>query len=203
MKRTMILSLSLLFVLMCSAQKNDKKDDSKTEEQCGQVDFYGVDFSQVNVVDATESNEQFLVAFEGINGLMVDEAKKYDPEKFFGLKVRHICVDDAINQIRNLNNRNFRNTEGDTSLVKIISAYPTTESHVLLIVAKELNKSKNVGTFVAVVYNGETKEILNTFEIEGEGGGFGLRNYWAGSIYDGMKRYSRKKRMKATYNEWY
>jgi hypothetical protein len=44
------------------------------------------------------------------------------------------------------------------------------------------------GAFFVTFINMNTKEVLFTERMTGEPGGFGLRNYWAGSVYNILKR---------------
>ena len=80
------------------------------------------------------------------------------------------------------------------SIEEIIKAYPSNQGNMLLIVATELNKLNGYGSFVAVVFNGETKEIISSKKISGKPSGFGLRNYWAGSLYNSLKASWKKSR---------
>ena len=58
----------------------------------------------------------------------------------------------------------------------------------MVFIAQFLDKSKNRGTYDVVFFNTETKEIIEDWITEGKARGFGLRNYWAGSIYSALKK---------------
>ncbi|MGL5979678.1 MAG: hypothetical protein ACRCZY_02155 [Phocaeicola sp.] len=153
------------------------------------VDFYGVDFSEVVVTGAVEECDKFIKVFEGINNLLVVEAKKYNVGEFLKVNVASIDCKVALERIEALQNVDFKDKPVPTiDLKKILSFYPTTENYGLVIVAKELNKTSDKGTFVAVIYDGKSKEIVSTYELSGKSKGFGLRNYWAGSLYNGLVR---------------
>lgn len=161
---------------------------NKSKQERIQVDFYGIDFTEVNVVGAEETQERFVTAFGQINGLMISEQKKYNIGKYFNLNVVSTDVDHAINRLHGLQNIDFKDQEtGQPDLARIVADYPSSDNNGMVIVAKELNKLTNVGKFIAVIYDGQTKQILFEKEFSGKAGGFGLRNYWAGAFYNGIK----------------
>lgn len=187
MKKIAVSIFTLLISTICVAQSNEGNEKLV-------VDFYGVDFSTVNVIGAGETDEKFLDAFEGINGLMLSEPKKYNVGKFLDLDVASTDISDAIKQIDKLEDVDFKNRKQEKiSLKKILNAYPSTDGNVLIIIAKELNKGRNMGHFMAVIFDGESKEIISKANFSGKAGGFGLRNFWAGSLYKGMKKYNPNK----------
>lgn len=178
-KLTMVL-LMLVTIMTCGA--SNKKEKIR-------VNFYGVDFSQVNVIGAKETETQFIDAFERINGLMISEPKKYNVEKFFNLAVLSVNISPAVKQIDKLKNgESFKDKKIPAfSVAEIIKNYPECEDNGFVIIAKTLNKEEGKGTYVAVLYDGKTKEILSHTLFTGSVGGFGLRNFWAKSLYYGMK----------------
>ncbi len=153
-----------------------------------EVVFYGVDFSSVNLVGATEQKENIIRAFKGINGLFISEPKKYNVEYYFGVDVESIDTDTAMEQIDKLNKIDFIDKKrSEVNVKKIISKYPKEDGLGLVIIAKELNKFGEYGSFIAVTFNSKTKQIISEDEISGTPSGFGIRNYWAGSLYRAMR----------------
>ncbi len=183
MKKIAILLFSFVISLGGMAQSKGKKEKLT-------VDFYGVDFSAVNIIGADDPLFKFVDAFKGINNLMLSEPKKFDVAKYFNVNVSSSNVDNAIKQAEEITDNNFnsRNKEA-LSVNEIIGAYPETDGNALVIVAKELNKGQNSGTFIALIFDGKTKEVISQKQFTGKAGGFGLRNFWAGAIYAGMKSY--------------
>ncbi len=158
------------------------------------VTFLGVDFSAVNVLYADETQDKFMSAFEGINTLMVSEMDKYNVGKYLDMDIEEIEIKYAFLNIATLQDRNFTDLQEEKiSIETVLSAYPEVDGLALLLVAKELNKPRAVGLYDIVVFDGTTKEIIKTDSFMGSAGGFGLRNYWAGSIYNGLKKYWRKR----------
>ncbi|MFI3285845.1 MAG: hypothetical protein R3Y08_04250 [Rikenellaceae bacterium] len=174
----------LSIALICSAPSLLKAQSFE------EVTFLGVDYSAVNVLYADESPEQFISAFERINQLMISEQEKYDVSKYLRVDVVNTEIKYAIKNIASLENRDFTDLEEEEiSLESVVAAYPEVEGTALLLVARELNKAVATGEYDIVVFDGKTKEILKTDSFIGAAGGFGLRNYWAGSIYKGFGRY--------------
>lgn len=181
MKKLLLTCLILAVASASFAQNKNKKEKIK-------VDFYGVDFSAVNVSGADETAAQFVDAFERINVLLVAEPKKYDVAKYLDLDVLSTDYKPALKQLAQLKEVNFKDREqSDIDIKSIVSNYPNCGSNGLIIIAKELNKPQNIGTFIAVIYDGTSKQILSVQELKGKAGGFGLRNFWAGSLYNGLK----------------
>ena len=58
----------------------------------------------------------------------------------------------------------------------------------LIMVAMLLNKADARATYQIVFFNTKTREILYSAPTNGKARGFGLRNYWAGSVHSAMKK---------------
>ncbi len=59
----------------------------------------------------------------------------------------------------------------------------------LVVIGVMLNKPENKGTFQWVFFDEGTREIIYKKEVSGKAGGFGIRNFWAGSIMKIMKKW--------------
>lgn len=181
MKKLILINLILFFFINTFAQGKKEKII---------VDFYGIDFSNVNVVGADESMEDFIDVFERINNLLITESNKYDVGKYLNLNVFLINNEIAIKQIEKLKSIKFKDQKAvNFEIQNILSNYPISENKGLVIIAKELNKIEKFGIFTAVIFDGATKEVLSKHDFIGKAGGFGLRNYWAGAFYNGLKQY--------------
>jgi hypothetical protein len=179
----------LFFVCLTSILSLNVFAQSKAVIEKDVVDFYGVDFSAVNIVGADEPQSKFIEAFKGINNLLLSESEKFDVAKYLNVTCKLTNIDNALKQAENITEENFNNrNQGEFPLSKIADAYPETEGKVLVIVAKELNKGQNSGIFEALIFDGKSKQIIRQKEFTGKAGGFGLRNFWAGALYSGMKK---------------
>ena len=186
--RKIILSLFLIANLACFAQ-------SKSASDVTSIKFYGIDYSMAKVYGAAETPGEFKVAFDGINLLFITEAKKYNLEKFLGISVTEISL-DAVNEVNNkikpddLRTTNQSYTRDDQQIAHAVQALPIEKEPGvgMVIIAKLLNKAANNGSYQIVFFNTDTKEIIESTPANGKAKGFGLRNFWAGSIYQVLKR---------------
>ena len=152
---------------------------------------YGVDFSYVKVIGATESVSQLATAFEDINELLIGEMKKYDFSRMVKEQVT-IDIEPTLERLRYCDYeyiKLYRNEEFELDCNRIIAEYNLTEKEGkgILIIAKLLNKSARKGIYYAVVFDIESREILYCKEVTGKARGFGLRNFWAHSVYQVIK----------------
>ena len=183
-----ILFLCLAISTFCFGQnKNTLKDIHS-------IKFYGVDFSQAKVFGADETTAQFKAAFRGINELFIIEAKKYDVGKHLKKEVTEISL-EAVNQVNSaINEENLMTSQTNYSLNNgqveaAIQALPIRQvpGVGMVLIAEFLNKPANKASYKIVFFNTETKEIIEEWISEGKARGFGLRNYWAGSVYSVLK----------------
>lgn len=160
------------------------------------VIFYGVDFSQAKALGAEETGEQFKQAFERINYLFIAEAKKYDVGKRLKIEVTETSL-DAVNEINKAINSgelmttNSQYTLDDAQIANAIKALPIVsqdEKTGLVLLAVLLDKTKKKGSYQIVFFNTKTKEIISDKSVSGNAGGFGLRNYWAASVLNAIKK---------------
>lgn len=185
--------LVLLFMassLFCFGQgKKELKNPSP-------VIFYGVDFSQVKAFGAEETGEQFKQAFGRINDLFIVEAKKYDVGKILKTDVTETSL-DAVNEVNKaINAEELITTEqmyslDEAQIAKAIKALPVMsdeEKTGLVLLAILLDKADKKGTYQIVFFNTKTKEIISNKSVSGNAGGFGLRNYWAASVRNAIKK---------------
>ena len=184
--KKLILFLFLSTSLFCFGQGKSALKDVQS------IKFYGVDYSQVKVFGADESPLQFKDAFRRINPPFSVFLSIFQVLKCV---LTEISL-DAVNQVnRNINESELMTTKTKYSLDKeqiktAIEALPIqkTPGVGMVFIAQFLDKSKNSGTYEVVFFNTETKEIIEEWITEGKAGGFGLRNYWAGSIHSALKK---------------
>lgn len=148
--------------------------------------FYGIDFSHVKVYGAHEKPEDFAKAMGGINGLFIYESGKYNVSRLFKQKYV-INVEHMIAYNKNADFTDIMANSPSIPLIDmsaIIDAYelPNQTGTGAVFVARMLDKDGGRGVFDIVVFDIESRKILRTATVEGEPGGYGLRNYWANSI---------------------
>ena len=145
--------------------------------------------------ECIERHSQFKDAFRRINELFITEAKKYNVGKQLKKEVTEISR-DAVNQVNeNIDLTELMTAKREYTLSKeqikaAINALPIqkTPGVGMVFIAQFLDKSNNRGTYEVVFFNTETKEIIEEWITDGKARGFGLRNYWAGSIYSALKK---------------
>ena len=149
---------------------------------------YGVDFSYARVYAAEESVEQFAKAFTAINMLIVQESEKYDFSRVVNRRVK--VVMDPILKIASTCSYSGLKTWDSTytapDYAAIIKGYnlPQTEGTGIIMMAKVLNKLENHATYELIIFDIASRNIIAQRKVKGNAGGFGLRNYWARSVYE-------------------
>lgn len=188
----MLRKISFIITLLCSITQQTAQPIMLPKE-IGSITFYGIDFTQVNLVGTDESANYFIRAFNGINRLFTTEMRKYNVEKATKMEVSEYNFDmvNDINAETNIDNaRTMKPVRlSDEELASHIASLPVAGSGTgLIIVADCLDKNRNCGGFHFVFFDRSTHAIIASSYIEGAPGGFGLRNYWATSVRNAMKR---------------
>lgn len=185
----------LIVLLFLSVSLFSFGQDKSALKDIQSIKFYGVDYSQAKVFGADESPYQFKEAFRRINELFITEAKKYDVGKRLRKEVTEISL-EAVNEVNAaINPDELMISKTSYSLSKeqvqaAIQALPIPQAPGtgMVFIAQFLDKSKNRGTYEVVFFNTQTKEIIEEWITEGKARGFGLRNYWAGSIRNAIEK---------------
>jgi hypothetical protein len=78
------------------------------------------------------------------------------------------------------------NIYDEPNTAEIVRNYelPQTEGTGIVMIANFLDKPNARATYDIVVFDIATRKILQEKEVIGEAGGFGLRNYWARTVYN-------------------
>ena len=176
MKKT----LSLLLVCLLST--------IKITAQKEKVYVYGVDFSQVKTYAADESLEQFAAAFKGINMLLMTEYEKYDFSKMLNTRF-DIDLETMLKKMDDcsfVDMKVWGTSYEELDYNSMVSEYDFKQSEGIgvVLIAKFLNKATAEATYELVLFDIATREILSQKTVVGKARGFGLRNFWAGSVYN-------------------
>lgn len=158
--------------------------------------WYGIDYSRAKFIMDSPPNEIKSTMFSW-NTVVVNEANKYDVAKSFQKKnvfndlapVMKHNKDIDETQMISLNPYKFDNA--DETVASIVSSYTggeKTEGLGLVFVVESYNKPKTQAVYYLTFFDIKTKQIIYTEKItEGPPSGFGLRNYWASTIYKVLK----------------
>ena len=159
------------------------------------VKFFGVDFSEVKVFGAKETPAEFLQAFEDINNLIFEQPDRYNFEKLFNRKVSEVSV-KAVNFVIDYIDREELKTEDssyvldDKTIVEIIKFLPVDKEDGIgaVMIAEIFNRTEWSASYIVVYFSLDNKDILGSFRVVGKASGFGLRNFWASTISNIIRR---------------
>lgn len=187
MKQLMV----LMFLFLASFVNAQDKANLKDIEE---LTFFGVDFSMAKVYGADETTGQFKDAFYGINTLFQREPKKYDLDKAFDAKVTLdlTTAQDLIEQIQKADfvaqNAGYELTNEE--IAEHIRHFDTGNAQGFgsVFIAGLLNKEKGQATYNVVVFDLVTKDIVFNKQFTEKARGFGLRNFWAYSVYKTLNK---------------
>ena len=178
MKQLLVL-LFLVSSMACFGQNKDALKDISS------VTFYGIDFTRAKVYGAKEGPMQFIT-----------EPKKYDIGKRLGVNVEVTSLEAVNDANKTINPDEIMTTNSGYTLdekqieevIKTLPILSQEEKTGLIMVAMLLNKADARATYQIVFFNTKTREILYSAPTNGKARGFGLRNYWAGSVHSAMKK---------------
>lgn len=156
------------------------------------VFVYGVDFTHAKAYAVSETPEQFSKAFEGINLLIITEPEKYDFSQVFGARVT-VEIEPMVklteaHDFADL--KTLSHTYDEPDYAAIVKSYtlPQTEGTGTILVAKMLDKPNATATYEFITFDIATREIIIQKEVVTKALGFGLRNYWARTVYNAIKQ---------------
>lgn len=184
MKRLSFLAVAIFMSVVAMAQSNFKE-----------VEFYGVDFTKAKVIGASETPVDFKRAFSGINNLFISEPKKYDIERYFGKKAT-VNIDMLLKQNDDISTDNIKTNDSSYTLTEeqiasMVSSYNVTGKGLgLVFIVSKMDKGRNEAIVYVVFFDKETKKVIKSNAIPSRAAGFGLRNYWAGAIFNSMKTWA-------------
>ena len=172
----------LLSIALCLIAVSGFAQKGKTKMA---ADFYGVDYSCVSVVGANEQPAEFIKAFEAINRLFLSEPKKYDVAGFTGIDILSTNVEQANEALGGLAAEQFIAAQPPGLLARYLTGSGNKRPGLK---ATTLDKGNGIGYYTAVLFDPATQEVILQMDMAGKPGGFGLRNYWAGSVYNALKK---------------
>lgn len=194
MKKILLVAFCLSINGLCFGQ------NAEAQKQINDVKFFGVDFSLAKTYGVDETMTQFSEAFGRINGLFISEAKKYDIAKYFKKNVTGTFVSQIAEVNESITGDTFFGESetyqiSDAELAQKIQSLPLkeTEGTGLIFVAELLNKARNQTAYYIVFFDIASRDILDSWSATGKAKGFGLRNYWAGSIMNILENIRIKK----------
>ena len=203
MKRLLVILLLIISVHVESQTVIDLFDSSHVNISWLGIDFSHVkligDFSQFNGAGEKNNIQIRDEYFPAWNKLILNEPDKYNIKGmlrkdtiFYDIDMlMKINANTPIEDLESYSPPNY--TVND--LKNFISSYNLDgKSGIgILLLAESLNKISKEAYFHFIAINLKTKELLIHEKLRGKPKGFGLRNYWAGSIYKIIKEIKRER----------
>ena len=185
---------SLALAAICFSAAAQKKTSPLAG--LGSMTFYGIDFSKGRVYGAADEPEKLRKAFGDINMLFIMEPEKYDVAKFVGKPMNDIRIDAVTNMNDTIPLDSIKtvvkgHTIGDSAIVQTVKdlcIVSYNHGMGLVMIMETLDKPAELGTFVFVLFDIDTRNVISYWKLSGEPGGFGLRNYWAHSVYEALEK---------------
>ena len=180
MKRILIAVALLLGVCPAQAQMGVAASDK--------IIMYGVDYSRVKTIGVTESESALVEAFVGINELLLSQPEKYDCSPLVR-KPLTVDIGPMCRRIRHADYSAMKLYRQDSDclldVAEIVADYllPDTEGHGMVFIAELLDKGYRSAIYHVVEFDIATREVISDWKVETPAGGFGLRNYWANTVY--------------------
>ena len=170
-----------------------------------QFTWYGVDFRLAKFVgssgfnDPDEISKHYLTKW---NNIILEESKKYDIKGALKIKKYGYKIDWMIGQNSDVDVA--ANIQGDSYAItadavkKHIKGYHGADGDGIGVafIVESFNKFDEKGYFWVTFFDEKTKEVIVSEKMNGKAKGFGLRNYWSGTMYDVIKQIGSTKQKK-------
>lgn len=162
-----------------------------------EITWFGLDFTKAKFVGdfGKPENTGAIIKeanFRSWNDLMINEAEKFDLKKKFK-KEKVYYKFDKVNSFNDAVNPDSIKLNADVNvpplsipIIKDIAAKyanPSSTGVGVVFVIEVFNKVKNIGVVDVVFFNNSNGEVLLCQRTKHQPGGFGVRNYWAKTIY--------------------
>jgi len=185
---------SVVFILSFFASAVFAQDKADIFSPSTEITWLGVDFSGAKLIGDRErlgSESDIRHLLDAINELMIKEADKYNVAAAIQKKKVENGTQVANEHNAELDVMSMLSTEGKdhihlnpTSVEEIISTYDFKglTGIGLIFNVESFNKLIEEGSFWITFVNMNTKEVLFTERLVAPPSGFGMRNFWAGSV---------------------
>ncbi|MDR7129151.1 hypothetical protein J2X69_001486 [Algoriphagus sp. 4150] len=169
----------------------------------GPITWIGIDYSQAKFVGAAGFTEpgdlpRFLLAW---NDFVVTEPDKYDVKKALGTSDVTIDlsytyqINEGLDTKAMVQEEDHKITREEAETVARSYDLSGIQGTAALLVAECYNKKANKGSHWLILIDAQTSEVVSAEYFVEKPRGFGLRNYWARTIYEllGSKEKATKK----------
>jgi hypothetical protein len=212
MKKFSIPFLSFSLILLSLFSKAQTTDDVFNSSK--PITWLGIDFSDVRFigpasgwgeVSTKSSGEMRDKYFPEWNNLILREPKAFKMEDAVDRSTIEMYT-DAINKVNEKMNKKeiFTESSSDYKHLKEADIRDMVKKYELkgksgigmVLIAEGMNKNLEEGSYWVTFIDMSSKKELYTTRVIGKAGGFGFRNYWAGSVKSVFKT------MKKEFKKW-
>lgn len=164
------------------------------KQYSAKIIFCGIDFSLIQIVGEMRTAQEFIETFARINNLFLSEPDKYDVLKYLAPECTEIDYDMDVVYLNNSGKRKYTGTKSlvtEDKIAALVKDYKIDSDNGIgiVIIADLWNKGRETGSYHIVKFDIPARKILSAVYVSGKASGFGLRNYWANTVYTGMKKY--------------
>jgi hypothetical protein len=207
MKKTISI-LTILFITLLGVNTNISSAQSVADVFKSEtpVTWLGVDYSDMRFIGPLDvSSSQLDDYAKVLNDLYVRETKKYNLASAFDKQTitNNLSYVEKANAAMNTDKITSSDSKDMTrytaeTISKIVKAYNIKESGIgLVYITEALSKNEQEGAYWVTFIDMKNGSVLMTERVKGKAGGFGFRNYWAGSFYSSLKQIKG-----SSYKEW-
>jgi hypothetical protein len=208
MKKTRAL-IAFISLFTLAVQAQSEKDVIAAKE----ITWFGLDFSKALFVgsftqfadaggqSSSEIKDKFMPSW---NDLVVNERQKFDLKKAYSKEnvIYDLDIVTKRNAAVDVANMTSLNTQADRvkkeDVAKIVSQYKITKKGIgLVYIVDTFDKPDEKGTIWVTFFDMATHKVLIAEKFTAKPGGFGLRNYWAKTVFEVMM-----KRSAEAYEGW-
>jgi len=200
----------LSFLLLCLINANSYGQTLKEffKDKTIPLTYLGVDFTSATIQGETATANDIRDKFEPINTVIVTEVKKYDVAGAFKRSTATNDL-DMINKLNAGANVEKMKTINISDLEKNMLKPEDVKKHVkaydlsgkkgigLVFVVDGMSKTNKEATMYVTLIDLAKKKVLLVERMTGKAQGFGLRNYWAYTIYKVLNDIEKHK-----YSDW-
>lgn len=174
--------------------------------EASSIVWFGLDFSKAQLIGSEGFSDPVDIKtrfFDKWNRLIIDEADKYNFRSAF--QKENLEYDLSVVEERNklpeadelvINQEYSLSREDAEAAVKQYKSTEFTEGLGLVFVIESFNKTESEGTMWVTFFDIATSEIILMEHYTGKAGGFGLRNFWARSVYEVIEK------LEKNYKTW-
>ena len=195
MKKILLTLMASLCILMGHAQNKFNLSGISS------LTNFGIDYSLAKVYGGKETGYQYWITYADINEQFIAKPKMFDISKRLGIPVEVTSL-EAVNKVNKeinpdliiTDNPDYLPTEAQISdAVKKLPILSQEEKYGIVILCLSMNKERDLGTYQFVVFNTKTRDIIEQWTNTGKGLGLNLKQYWAHSVYQALRKIKYRK----------